>query len=181
VIPIQQTTFGYAIAFISPGVVVLWALSKFSQEVRGWFGIAANAEATVAGFLFVLLAAVALGVFASGVRWAIVDNVLELFPSTRQPDLDRTKLKDPDTLASYNQMTELYYRYYQFYSNMLVALIAAYVMWLCDLGLFPWQRPASLAGVAVVSVSLFASARDAWKRYYKHLREILGVKGERGR
>lgn len=170
---ISIPSFGFAIAFIAPGAVVLWGISRFSADVREWFGIAAEAETSVGGFLFVLLGAVAVGVFVSGVRWAIIDKTLERFASTKMPELDRSKLKSDDVRATYETLTEMYYRYYQFYANMLIAMVAAYSMWLADLGLNPLERPAASAGVITTGFFLFISAQDALSRYYRHVKEIL--------
>lgn len=175
--PIQHATFGYTIAFVCPGAVALWGVSRFSAEIRTWFGVAAKSETSVGGFLFILLAAISLGVFVSGVRWALIDNFLKMFEETKPPDFDRSKLTDADTLGSFAQMNEVFYRYYQFYANMLIAFVAAYIMWLAALGLAPWERPGMLAVALLVAISLFFSARDSLKRYFEHLREIMGREG----
>jgi hypothetical protein len=175
--PLQAGAFGYLIAFVAPGSVLLWGLSKFSEDIRRWFGFAAEAETTVGGFLFVALAAIALGVFISGVRWALVDQLLmEHRERTKKRDFKRSSLNDPEVKAAYELANELYYRFYQFYSNMLIAFLGTYVLWLVDLGTYPWHRPAATAAVVGISLSLYFSASDSLGRYYEHLEEILGTK-----
>jgi hypothetical protein len=73
-----------------------------------------------AGFLYVTLASVRAGMTVSTVRWATVDP-LHALTGIRRPLRNDARLQD--RLAAFEAPVENHYRYYQFYANMLVALL----------------------------------------------------------
>lgn len=166
--------FGIAIAFFAPGAVLLWALTPYSADLQRWFGLATNSEITVGAFLFVFLGSLALGVFVSGARWALVDKLMT-WTGIERPEFRLENLRDPDVLVAYDRVTEMYYRYYQFYANLLVAALMAYGLWLGRMGDPPWRQEATSVGLAVASVLLWLSARDTRRNYFRHLTGILGT------
>ena len=60
--------FGVLIAYILPGLLVLWGLSELSPAFRGWLAAAAPDTATIGGFLYITIAAIGAGLTASTVR-----------------------------------------------------------------------------------------------------------------
>jgi hypothetical protein len=167
-------TFGVSIAFIAPGVVVIWGIAQHSDTVRQWFGSAAEAEVSVGGFLFVLLASLAMGVFVQGIRWALINPLVHL-TGVEKKNLDHSEWRDAEKLAAFTRTVEDFYRYYQFYSNMIVATLIAYALWLNSGGVWPWERPLTLVLGLPVLVVLFLSARNSMDNYLKAGERILGT------
>ena len=71
------------------------------------------------------LALLSLGLLLSGLRWATVDQFLErecwIFGEAL-PRIDFKELDNKDTLVAFLRIVENHYRYYQYYSNSLVAV-----------------------------------------------------------
>ena len=72
-------------------------------------------------------------------------------------------------LSTFELIVESHYRYYQFYANMLIALIFAYGAWrhTCCTDSRLWD----MAFVVVVSV-LFLGSRDTLKKYYRRSEQL---------
>ena len=87
-------SFGRTIAFVIPGMIALYALAFFVPSLHAWFGL--TQQPTIAGFLFVVLGSIGLGVFVSGIRWRALDWLL--MPKV---DLDHAPDTEPSTRAGY--------------------------------------------------------------------------------
>ena len=171
---IEAGSFGLAIAFLAPGTVGLWGIGQHVPTIREWFGATAQTQATAGGFLFVLLASMAVGLFLSGLRQEILDRLfLGKVLKIRRPVLDEKKLTRPDVLAAVRFSAENLYRYYQFYANMAFALTFAYVAWLAhDWGWSPW-RVVGFGSLLLSIVVLIMSATYSLKRYHESLEGIF--------
>jgi hypothetical protein len=177
---LQSASFGLAIAFIAPGVVGLWGLSLHLPTVRAWFG-ATEAEATSAGFLFVLVASLAVGLTLSGIRQELLDKVVfDRLMGRPRPATDEMKLTDPNSLRALQYVAENLYRYYQFYSNMAVAVLFAYAAWIIQSWEWSWWRTGGLALLAAVILALVRSAWYSRGRYFDALQQILPLDEEAG-
>jgi hypothetical protein len=67
---------------------------------------------------------------------------------------------------------EAHYRYYQFHSNTLVAMLFSYAAWRPTLG----SRPVgSDIGIVFLSAIFFAVSRDNLRRYYGRAAVLLGT------
>ncbi len=159
--------FGLLIAYLIPGFLALWGLSFLSPAVAGWLQGAGESGPTVGGFLYVLLASVAAGMTVSALRWAIVDRT-HAMTGLRRPQLDFGNLSGK--LDAFEQINEHHYRYYQFYSNSLVAVFFAYPTWRLHGGGSVWT---DLAFV-VVEVVFAAGSRDALRNFYSRAAQLLG-------
>ncbi len=161
--------FGLVIAFVLPGLVGLYALSYFEPAIRDWFGLAATQEASVGGFLFVVVSSIGAGVFLSGLRWLVLDWAFGPPPAVDS----RRRAIDPQTEAIYEDIRSQHYRYYQFYANMLCAIVLLYVAWVVTTA--PGWRAAGLRFLVLLgaSVILFLSARDAVHKYDEKVRHLL--------
>ena len=171
---IEAGSFGLAIAFLAPGTVGLWGIGLYVPTIREWFGATAQSQATAGGFLFVLLASMAVGLFLSGLRQEILDRLLfERTLKIRRPVPSKNRLAQPEVIAAIRFSAESFYRYYQFYANMAFALAFAYVAWLVhDWG---WS-PTRYAGVGLLLLSivvLIMSATYSLRRYYESLEGIF--------
>ena len=174
---IEPGTFGLAIAFMAPGVVGLWGIGQHVPTIREWFGATPQSQATAGGFLFVLLAAIAVGVFLSGLRQLLLDQLLfERLLDLKRPSADESKLAQPEVRDAIRFSADSYYRYYQFYANMAVAVAVAYVAWVFDNpGWSGWRFGGLLLLFSTIFV-LIMSAKYSLERYYTSLRGIFLMK-----
>ncbi len=116
---LSDKNFGIIIAYVLPGFVALWGVSHFSATVESWIGASQQGSPTVAGFCYVTLASLAAGLTVSVVRWGLVDS-LHHATGIVPPAWKFAKLDD--RLQGFLTLVESHYRYYQFYSNMFVAV-----------------------------------------------------------
>jgi hypothetical protein len=164
---ITDKNFGPIIAFCLPGFILLFALSLSIPEVKEWLAIASSAGgASIGGFLYATLASLSLGLILSGVRWATVDQILErefwLF-GKQLPSIDFKQLDNKDKLAAFLAVIENHYRYYQYYSNSLVAVVIGGLCYLWKVG-----KPSShLYWVisALLIATLYFASRDCLQKY----------------
>jgi len=169
--------WGLLIAYILPGFVTLLAVGMVSPTVQAWLvGVSAQpAGVTVGGFLYLTLASVMAGLTASTIRWAVIDRLHHLTGLVRPP-WDESRLQEK--LGAFGSIVEDHYRYYQFYSNTLVALtllaVARLVQPVAAIG------PERLLDMGiVVLVMLFgAGSRDTLRRYYSRASVVMGSRTE---
>ena len=71
---------------------------------------------------------------------------------------------------------EMHYRYYQFFANMLIAILFAYAAWRSTPA--GWSGPWGKADAALfaVCVVLFLGSRDALRKYYRRAGDLLSPK-----
>jgi hypothetical protein len=164
-----QQYFGLVIAYVLPGMLGLYAVSFYVPVIGEWFGVARQQEATVGGFLFVLLASIGMGVFLQALSWAFLDRFMP-----RISALDLTK-RTGDVELAYQDLREQHLRYSQFYANTLIALVLVFVAWY-------WAAPRTHVAVLVrlgllllVGFVLFRAAVDALERYENKRAKLLGL------
>ncbi len=162
--------FGLLIAYVLPGVTVLWGLGQLSDATREWLATNAAEAPTVGGFLYVTLAAVAAGIAASTVRWLVIDTIHH-HTGVHRPDWNLARLGS--SIAAFDVFIENHYRYHQHYANMLIAITFAYVARRVSLGL--WSLPLGWADVGFVAgaLLLFFASRDALGKYYERVGATL--------
>ena len=164
------TNFGLLIAFLLPGFVALWGVSYVSEAVRQWFGAPPDSAPSVGGFLYVTLASVMAGLTVSTVRWIAIDSIHHLTGIAR-PAWDFSRLQE--NVAAFDMLNEFYYRYYQFYSNMVVAIVFAEFMrhWSPATGF--WSLDAIDGGGAALVIVFLAGSRDSIAKYYNRTGQLL--------
>jgi hypothetical protein len=166
---LSEKNFGLLIAYIVPGAIVLVGLAAFIPTVQAWLINPSKATPSIGGFLFVTLASVAAGMTASAVRWATVDR-LHHWTGIEKPVWDDSKLFE--RLEAFEALVEAHYRYYQFHSNTLVAMLFSYAAWRPSLG----NRPlGSDLGIVLLSAIFYAVSRDNLRRYYGRAAVLLGT------
>jgi hypothetical protein len=170
---ITRDNFGLLIAYLLPGFVALWGAAYHVEAVQSWLRSTPPDAPTVGGFLYATLASTALGLVLSAVRWAVIDRILARL-GVRQPNWDFDQFSE--RLAAYELLVAHHYRYYQFYANLLVALLCTYLSRL--LVLKTWHgREAWLAlGLLLVEGVLFVGAWDTLRKYYVRTGALLGAK-----
>jgi len=168
---ITTTNFGLMIAFVVPGLTAIWGASYFSDTLQLWLRGSPTHAPTVGGFMYVTIAAIAAGVTVSAVRWAFLDT-LHHHTGIPRPDWDFSRLQQ--NVQAYAVLLENHYRFYQFYSNLLMSLVFLYTSRRLALGLrsdFGWF---DLGFLILVSI-LFLGSRDTLRLCGRpHKRSYVG-------
>ena len=167
--------FGFLIAYVLPGFVTLWGISYFSPTVAGWLFAppgATNSTASVGGFLYVTLASVGAGLTASTIRWALIDRLHHL-TGIRRPSWDDSKLQE--RLGAFEALVENHYRYYQFYGNMLVAMLLLVGARMAVSGRGLTNPDLIDCGILALAVLYWAGSRDTLRHYYTRAAFLLGT------
>jgi hypothetical protein len=129
--------------------------------------------------LFVTLASVVAGLTVSTVRWLVVDT---LHHRTGLPPPPRDFSRLGGNEAAFGLIVEDHYRYYQFYSNMLVALFFTLILRHAAAG-GQWSRFDGIdAIVFATGGTFFAGSRDTLRKYYERTGQLLRIaeKSRRG-
>lgn len=166
---VSNATFGPLVAYLVPGATVLAGLAPYSATLRSWFALSPADAPTIGGFLFLTVAALAVGMTVSAVRWAVVDS-LHAWTGLGPPPLDFSALGR--NVEAFVLLIEIHYRHYQFYANMLVATAVAYASYRTQLGgLTPVGWPD--VAVGLLALVFFAASRDTLRKYYGRSRQLL--------
>jgi hypothetical protein len=171
---VSNDTFGPLIAYLVPGATVLTGLSPFLPVVQTWLEGTSSVAPTIGGLLYLSLASFGAGMTVSAVRWATVDT-LHARTGIRPPKLNFANL--PGKCEELRLLIEIHYRHYQFYANMLVAILIAYAGYRIHVG-FAAPGLADLALMALAPVFYFTS-RDTLRKYYVRSRQLLSPRPRR--
>jgi hypothetical protein len=172
---VSGENFGFLIAYVLPGFVSLWGVSHFSPTVRGWLitsASTASTSPTVGGFLYVTLASVAAGLTASTIRWALIDRLHEV-TGIKRPRWDDSRLHE--RLGAFEALVENHYRYYQFYGNMLVALLFLFVARLVAAGRSIADINPLDCAILALGALYWAGSRDTLRKYFSRAELVLGT------
>jgi hypothetical protein len=163
------TNFGLLIAFLLPGFVALWGLGFVSPEVQSWLGASPANAPTVGGFLYVSLASIVAGMAVTIARWLVIDSIHHATGISR-PRWDFSRLQE--NVAAFDMLNELYYRHYQCYANMIIAIVFANVLrHLAGRATQPWDV---LDAASLVLIALFfVGSRDSLRKYYRRGEQLL--------
>jgi len=164
---VTTTNFGLLIAYVIPGFVTLLGVSTFSPTVASWISSGGELP-TVGGFLYVTIASVGAGLTVSTVRWLVIDWIHHR-TGTHQPDWDFGRL--PERVQAFDVLIEIHYRYYQWYGNMIVAVLSLGIMRTVVSG---WSLSGSLMIAAVVAL-FTAASRDTLRKYYRRVDGVLAA------
>lgn len=167
---LSYKNFGLLIAYVLPGFVALWGISQFSPTVESWISTSGQGAPTIAGFLHVTLASLAAGLTVSAVRWVIIDRFHHA-TGLKPPRWEFANLDD--RLQGFLALVENHYRYYQFYSNTLIAGVIAYVAHLSRHGTTLYQQIWPALGFILLELVFLAGSRDALRKYYSRVERLL--------
>jgi hypothetical protein len=168
---ISDRWFGLFIAYVLPGLVVLLGVTPFSPTLRGWFSAAEHVDTGLAGVIHLVMASTTVGLITGCVRWCVVDQIMELLGVTR-PKWDDSKLRE--LLPAFDNIVQRHYRYYQFYSGVLLALPFAY-------GVFRMHSASAALGLTtdicffLTEIALFAGSKDTLTKYHGRAVNLLGL------
>lgn len=167
---VSKQNFGLLIAYLLPGLVTLWGISYFSETVRLWLTTGDAASPTVAGFLYVTLAAFTAGLTLGAIRTVTVD-VLHHHTGVVKPEWDFSEFQTK--FWAFNQLVESHYCFYQFYAHMCLALPTLFVARLVSTTevMDRWL----LVGCLVLELVLLMVSRGTLKTYYTRASDLLGT------
>jgi hypothetical protein len=160
---VTDKNFGVIIAFWLPGFILLWGLSYSSPVVALWLAKSNTSDApSIGGFLNATVASLALGMVISAIRWIVVDSILHR--TTTLPDINFSSFTNKDTFAVFQGIVENHYRYYQYYSNTLIAFILSFLVYVAN----GPERPSLVAWLVLLAIIivLFFASRDSLRKYH---------------
>lgn len=161
-----EKNFGILIAFGLPGFLFLAGLPPEARPFTDQLCTPSSAP-TLGGFLYALPVSLGCGLILSGIRWASIDYLMHL-TGLSQPKLNYSRLAPQ--LPAFTILVEHHYRYYQFYSNSLIAVLVLLSVNVRLRGLPSFELSFWIMALCVV---LFFASRDCLGRYYSRLTQIL--------
>lgn len=172
---LTNKNFGFAIAYLLPGFVLLGGLSTHFDLISDWMlGLNLESDATIGGFLYSTLTALLLGLICSTIRWLVVDT-LHHATGIARPNWNYESLQDK--LGAYSLLEENHYRYYQFYGNTTVAWVAAFFLWrLSETAVASFRMD---LGAIMVTLLLYSGSRDTLTKYYRRVEALLSIPRKR--
>ncbi len=155
--------FGLLIVYVIPGFTALGGLPSPATTLSAKALIGTGGEASLAGFLYVTVEAITAGLIVSAVRWLMIDT-LHHRTGLRRPLLDFASLDR--NVSAFEFLVQSHYWFYQFYANMVVALVWAYFM---------AGDPRDARGwvYGPLAILFFLASRDALRKYYERAGDLL--------
>jgi hypothetical protein len=172
----SRIPFGLVIAYLLPGFIGLAGTVPLLPAVATWLLPASPAQASLGPPIYVLLAAITIGMIISVFRWLLIDHIHH-WTGLTPPVWDDSRLGD--RLAAFNYLVESHYQYYQFVANTLVAVLWAY-------SINRWMKTSARLGVGtdvlvvILCLALFAASRDALSKYYNRTSRLIGSFAKKG-
>jgi hypothetical protein len=163
------TNFGLLIAYVLPGFTALEGFPLVAPAGTSW-GTTGDPNPTLTSFLSGTVMALAAGLTVSTVRWLLIDS-LHHATGLRRPTRDFARLEK--SVAAYEFLGLIHYRYYKFYANMVVALLWAYAAHDHALG---WRGLLDFPLAAL----FFLGSRDTLRKYYGRTADLLSPVGAEG-
>jgi hypothetical protein len=170
---VTSTSFGLVIAFLLPGVVLLYGLSFWSGDVERLFATFLTAQSTLGLFLMVILAALALGLVITVPRYFFFECFI-----CRHHRIESalfSKLCVSETLTAFRAVADEHYRYHQFWGGLVVVSPVLYVGWLrAHVAQLSWLAVLGTAlGFVIFELFMGAAAALAYRQYGARGTEIL--------
>lgn len=125
---ITVTSFGLVIAYFLPGLIGLYGLSFWSKTLRETFSTFLTSESNIGLFLIVLLASLAIGLTANGLRWLVFERIG--FKKHRTQPSFHKALSSEGKLAAYRVVIDETYRYHQWWGGAIFVIPIGYLGWL---------------------------------------------------
>jgi hypothetical protein len=165
----ETFSFGLIVAYLLPGFVGLVGLAPLVPTVDAWLNGLNLGDAGISPSLYVILAATTVGMIVSCFRWAVIDT-LHRWTGLRQATKGFDGIEK--RLDAVQYLVEQHYRYYQFYSNILVAIVWAYIVHRV-MKTSALLGPGTDLGVVILCAVLFAGSRDTLAKYRGRVHQML--------
>jgi hypothetical protein len=175
---LSSENFGVIIAFWLPGFVLLWALSYSIPGLTPLligYNVTTKGSETIGSFLYLTVASLSLGMIVSAIRWLLIDHFLYWVVRVKKPTTDFANLSKPGTFEAFKGLNENHYRYYQYYSNTLTAIVVGFLAYLEWGAVAPTLRV--WIAVSLLAMALLLAAGDALQKYNTRVADILKPKG----
>ena len=167
--------FGLLVGYLLPGFLGLVGLAPMSPVVAGWLQGVELGDAGIGPPIYAVLCATMIGMIFSCIRWLIIDHVLAwtgvVAPVWNFRSLDRR-------LEALTYLVDNHYRYFQFYSNTLIAVAWAYPIQRL-MKTSPFLGFGTDLGALFLCAVLFAGSRDALAKHYQRAGQLVGEPAEK--
>jgi hypothetical protein len=173
---ISSRQFGLIVAFLIPGFVGLAGLAPVIPLAGQWLRPANSGGLGIGPTIYALMAATAIGMVLSCLRWLLVDHVLE-WMGIQGSNLDFRHIGNH--LEALDYLSDNHYRFYQFYANTLMAILCTYPP---DrlLQTSPLLGSGTDLAVLFLCLVLFLGSRDALEKYRARAGQLMGQFSEKG-
>lgn len=166
-----STTFGYAIAYLLPGLTASVGAAFLSKNVAVIF-IKVIDEQNLPLGLMGALGALAVGVFLSLFRALIFEE--GIWRSERLSADDYGSLADDEqTFRAFHRMVDEMYRFHQFWGGMALALPLVTVGAAIHDAIGPTEQAAVIALGIVLEAAAIWAAFATYKRYLVRIKRVL--------
>lgn len=159
--------FGLVIAYVIPGFAFLFGCTACMHDLHGMEQALDIGSLTVAALVILIIIAVASGLLVQTVRWLLIDSIHH--NTGIKPGNWNFKVLSEQMMA-FERLTENHYRFYQFYSGMVVSLVWILACRVSKVGVF-FEGTNFL--LIALSILMFLGSRDTLRKYYQHLNSIL--------
>lgn len=167
-----STSFGYIIAFLLPGITVIYAGTFYFSGMRSTMETFERSGSNIGLFLLVTLGGLAIGLILTPIRALIYEEVL-----CRKSKLGKSGFQklDANLLGPFRAVVDEQYRYHQFWGSMSVALPVLFsglaVRYRDELSWLEWI--ASVAVALGIEAATVWAARESFSRYIWRAKAIL--------
>lgn len=155
--------FGLIIAYFLPGVVVTYSLRYISPQIDHLLRTIEAGQVVLGPAAILVIGAVVAGLIVSSARVVIFEPLLRR-TGVPEPQVRYDKLSSAQKWKAYIQIVDNIYRFYQFYGNILLALLLLAILkyFIGGARIFSSLRAATLFIITIGSiVTLFIAARSS--------------------
>lgn len=167
--------FGLLVGYLLPGFLGLVGMAPLSPTVADWLRGAHLGDSGIGPPLYAVLSATMFGMILNCVRWVVIDHILA-WTGVVAPAWDFRLLES--RLKSLTFLVEHHYRYYQFYSATLLAVLWTYPIHRV-MNTSPFLGVGTDLGVLILCAILFAGSRDSLAKYYQRAGQLVGDVAEK--
>jgi hypothetical protein len=176
---LSSESFGLIIAYLLPGLVGLFSLSLWSYTVRRALEVFLTAQANFNLLLLVILAALAIGLLVTALRWLLLERLFsranQLTPS------EFASLGSGEKFVAFVAAVDAHYRYHQFFGGMAIVIPVFYCGWLKNIILSENNVNAvNVFKVVLLTLLLLGlewtmilAAKDTYHKFVNRARNIL--------
>jgi hypothetical protein len=109
--------FGYLIAYLLPGFIVLVGIAPLFPGLARWLRPVGSGDLGLGPPLYAVLGAMAMGLILSCFRWVFLDSAHHVM-GVRRPVWNDGELQE--VLEGFDYLVQSHYRYYEFTGNALL-------------------------------------------------------------